>query len=308
MIAEPIVSLGCQKFRLSRGVSAGIGVSATILLLLGILLALGAIAVRQAGNLASMLPDLEKTAQEGLQTLENTLRQLTRQAPQKLQSMLDTSVESLFSRQESLMSRSAAQLPQLFKSLAKRIPGGALGVGTGILSAYLISARLPGLRQWIQARLPASFTGAWEKVRPTLGAWLKAQGKLVALTYCIVTLGLTVARIPYAPAWALLVAAVDSVPLLGTGIILVPWAVVQLVQQHYAAAMITRTILEPKLLGKHLGLDPLLTLVCLYCGYRLWGFWGLFLAPIATAAAKALTVPASEDENPGNWPKQRKKT
>ena len=318
MIAEPVVVFGCHRFRLSRGVSAGVGVSLTLLILLGVILALGALAVRQAGNLASLLPDLERTAQDGLNTLETTLHRLTDQAPPKLQTLLDTSLDALFSRQENIMNRSVTQLPQLFKSVAKKIPGGALGVGTGVLSAYLISCRLPTLRQQVRRHLPDKFTGAWEKVRPTLGAWLKAQGKLVGLTYAIVTVGLFVARIPYAPAWAILVAAVDSVPLLGTGIVLVPWAVVQLVQQQYAAAlilvltyaaaMITRTVLEPKLLGKHLGLDPLLTLVCLYCGYRLWGFWGLFLAPIATAVVKAVTTPVSEGKTTGYSPDIHKKT
>ena len=267
--------------------------------------------------MAKLLPDLERTAQDGIHTLEITLHRLTQQAPPKLQTFLNNSLDTLFSRQESLMSRTLPQLSQIFKSFAKKIPGGALGIGTGVLSAYLISCRLPVLKQKLHSYLPQSVTGVWEKVRPTLGAWLKAQGKLIALTYGIVTLGLTVARIPYAPAWALLVAAVDSVPLLGTGIILVPWAVVQLVQQEYAialililtyvAAMLTRTILEPKLLGKHLGLDPLLTLICLYCGYRIWGFWGLFLAPVVTAAAKALTLSATGGENPENTPDMRKK-
>ena len=48
----------------------------------------------------------------------------------------------------------------------------------------------------------------------------------------------------------------------------------------YAVAAILRSVLEPKLVGKQLGLDPLVTLVALYAGFRLWGLPGMILAPL----------------------------
>ena len=56
----------------------------------------------------------------------------------------------------------------------------------------------------------------------------------------------------------------------------------------YIAAALIRSMLEPKLLGKHLGLDPLVTLAALYIGYRLWGVGGMILAPLLTVAALQL--------------------
>ena len=57
----------------------------------------------------------------------------------------------------------------------------------------------------------------------------------------------------------------------------------------YGAAVITRTVLEPRLMGRQLGLDPLLTLVALYAGFRLWGIPGLLLTPILASAVKSIT-------------------
>ena len=57
----------------------------------------------------------------------------------------------------------------------------------------------------------------------------------------------------------------------------------------YVVALLSRTVLEPRLVGRHLGLDPLLTLAFLYVGYRLWGIFGMILAPMLAAAAKSLT-------------------
>ena len=73
-----------------------------------------------------------------------------------------------------------------------------------------------------------------------------------------------------------------------------PWAVMCLLQGEslraigllctYGAALMVRTVLEPRLVGKQLGLDPLATLAALYVGYRFWGFPGLLLTPIITSA------------------------
>ena len=120
----------------------------------------------------------------------------------------------------------------------------------------------------------------------------------MGVTYGVVALGLTVVGIRYGFFWAILIALVDAVPILGTGTVLVPWAVVELLQGQtlrgiglaatYVAALVIHTVLEPRLVGRHLGLDPLLTLAFLYVGYRLWGILGMIFAPMLAAAVKGM--------------------
>ena len=129
---------------------------------------------------------------------------------------------------------------------------------------------------------------------------MKAQLKLCAVTWAIVAIGFLALGIPNGTLWALLVAVVDAVPILGTGTILVPWAAVSLIKKEslqaigllctYGVAAMTRTVLEPRLVGKQLGLDPLTTLAALYVGFRFWGFGGLLLTPILASAAKSIFV------------------
>ena len=138
-----------------------------------------------------------------------------------------------------------------------------------------------------------------QHLKTSLGKWLLAQGKLVGITYLIVALGLMLLGIPYAFGWAILVAAVDAIPLLGTGTVLLPWALTKLLQGEpliaaglagiYLVAMVIRTVLEPRFFGRHLGLDPLVMLFFLYFGYRLWGFLGIVISPLLAATTKALT-------------------
>jgi predicted PurR-regulated permease PerM len=106
-------------------------------------------------------------------------------------------------------------------------------------------------------------------------------------------------RVAYAPIWAFGIALVDAVPLLGTGIILLPWSLISLVQKNnllaigllatYGAASICRTLWEPRLLGKQLGLDPLVTLMALYFGYQAWGILGMIFSPLLAVTAIGLT-------------------
>ena len=302
LLAEPAVQFSSKRLRLSRPAAAGLGVSITLILLVGIFGLVGALAVRELGSLAHRLPDVEATVDQGMDLLRGWAVQLTDRLPEQARAMAGAAAEQMFNSQNVLQGQLTARMPALLKGALSRLPGGALTAGTGVLSGFMLSVRLPKLRQGISQRLPP----AWqERYKPALrrmgqnvSSWLKAQLKLSAVTYGIVTVGLLLLGVSYAPFWAVLVALVDAVPVLGTGTVLLPWALVELVQGGslralgllltYAVALLTRTVLEPRLVGRHLGLDPLVTLVCLYTGYRLWGILGMILAPMLIAAAKGL--------------------
>ncbi len=299
--AEPLVRK--LSTRLPRGVASGVGVGATLagVSVLGALA--GAFLFREAGNLAAAVPDLTVTARQGIDLLQNFLVGLAEKAPEGIQPVLQRSVSEFFKDGTVLLQQVTQRLPGAVGATIGWLGDSLLGIGTGILAAFLISARLPRLRALLKkspvAELYEKYQPALRRVRVSLGGWLKAQLKLSAVTWVIVTVGFLLLQIPYGPAWAALVVLVDAVPILGTGTVLVPWAVICILKKEslraigllctYGAALMTRTVLEPRLVGHHLGLDPLVTLGALYVGYRLWGIPGLLLTPIIASAAKSLT-------------------
>lgn len=222
--------------------------------------------------------------------------------------MVDRSVDRLFSSGSVLVEQATVRLPGAISAFLGRLPDSALSIGTGILSGFMLSARLPKLKSVAREKLPEQlFTQvlpAFKRSKAALLGWLKAQCKLSAITWAIVTVGLLLLQVPYGPLWAVAVALVDAVPLLGTGTVLLPWALVCLLQRAhfrsvgllciYAAAVLTRTVLEPRLVGRQLGIDPLLTLLFLYLGYRFWGILGMLLAPMLAAALFAAGRPQPE--------------
>ena len=308
LAAEPLVYFGRKKLGLSRTVSAGFGVSVTLLFLLGLISLAGAVAVRQLGRFAESMPNLQRTAGQGLQLLRDWLIGITEQTPEGMRPVLTRSVLNLFDDGYVLVEQVTKRIPGVLTSALSWVPDGALGLGTGILSGFMISARLPRLKKLFLEKLQPfreKYLPVLHRVRGSLGAWIRAQLKLTALSYGILLTGFLLLGIPKAPLWALPVALVDAVPMLGTGTVLIPWALVSFLQgQHlrcfgllgiFAAAAVTRTVLEPRLVGKHLGLDPLLTLIALYFGYRFWGLLGMLSAPVLASAVK--TALFSGDKN-----------
>ena len=302
LLAEPVVRFFCRRLSFPRPLAAGIGVMAVFISTGALVLLLCAFLVRELGVLAGILPDLTQTARSGLTLLQTFLLGLVERLPQSIRPLLQQNVTDLFSGGTALLDRAFRYVLGLAGSLLTHVPESALSLGTGVISAFMISAKLPKIRRWIMKHLPR------EKLRPvlrtmkrmktTVGCWLTAQMKLAAMTLLLLAAGLLFLRIPYAPVWALVIALVDAVPVLGTGTVLLPWSLILFLQGDnarsigllglYAVISLTRSVLEPKLVGKELGLDPLITLFALYAGYKLWGIGGMILAPLLAVTAGQL--------------------
>lgn len=305
LAAEPMVGLLCRRLHLPRGAAAGIGVTAVFIGLLAVIFLFCALLVRQMAHLSGILPDLENAARQGMRTLEGWLLELTSRAPGGIRTVLTDSVANMFSGGSALMDQFIAWVLGLASAILGKLSSGVLGLATVILSAFMISGKLPQIRAFFRSRMPNSWRSrylpALKGLKDALLGYLTAQLKLMSITFVILTIGFFALQIPYAPVWSLLVAVVDAFPVLGTGTVLIPWSVICLLQGQqargigllgiYAVAWLTRSVLEPKLVGKELGLDPLVTLIALYAGYQLWGIAGMLLSPLlAVAAVRAIRL------------------
>lgn len=293
-IAEPLVQSLHRHLHLKRGIASAIGVSVTLVLTVLLLLSLCALLIRELGALAGVLPDLENATASGLDSLEQWLLSLVQKTPQGISPILVHGVEGIFSNGNALLDGLTSRLLNLATSILKTLPDSALGLGTWVLAAFMISARLPRIRAWLRDQLP----GAWyERYAPylhtlkkTLCGWLVAQAKLVGITFCILVTGFLLLQVSHPILWAAVTCLVDILPVLGTGTVLIPWSLVCFLQGDslraigllgiYAVISLLRSVLEPRFVGKQLGLDPLVTLLAIYAGYRLWGLPGMLLAPV----------------------------
>ena len=119
------------------------------------------------------------------------------------------------------------------------------------------------------------------------------------MTFLEAFVGLSILGVNYAFILAVVIAIVDVLPILGTGTVLVPWAIFAFISSDirlgigllvlYGVTLIVRQLVEPKIVGSTLGIHPLLTLASVYIGLELLGFIGIFVGPMVALFIKEAT-------------------
>ncbi|MEE1280425.1 MAG: sporulation integral membrane protein YtvI [Oscillospiraceae bacterium] len=127
---------------------------------------------------------------------------------------------------------------------------------------------------------------------------VKCYITIFLLTYGELFLGLFLLNVRFPAAVALAIAFADILPFIGTGTVLIPWTVLELVRGKVPLALglfvlyliitVVRNIIEPKLIGKNIGIHPLITLAAMYIGLKFGGAALAVILPFVLITAKAL--------------------
>ena len=177
-------------------------------------------------------------------------------------------------------------------TVARSIPAVLVYMVVTILSAYFFIVDRDNILAFVKAHTPAwsqRYTSYLKgEVRRLVGGYFMAQFKIMAVVWLILTVGFLVLGVGYGPLWAFLIAFLDFLPVFGTGTALIPWGLIKLLGGDYAFAagllliyvltQVVRQLVQPKLVGDSMGLNPLLTLLLLYLGFKVNGIAGMILA------------------------------
>ena len=135
-----------------------------------------------------------------------------------------------------------------------------------------------------------------DKLSKTGIAYLRTQGIIMLIIGTICTVGLLLIDNRYALLIGIGIALFDAFPVLGSGLILIPWAVIRLLARDIRSAVIlvvmyvicqlVREVLEPKMLGDKIGIPPLGTMMAMYVGIKLFGVSGFLLGPVGLIILK----------------------
>lgn len=292
----------CRRLRLPRWLAAGLCMLALLALLGTGLFFLGRTLLRELTDFLRQLPALLTSLSGPLEALKARLYALAGRLPDGLGTGLRAGLDNFFQSGSVLGARAYEWLFHQASAFFSGLPGAVLFAVAAVVSSFMLAAELPALRQLVVQRLPEKVTGkvraALTRVRSTLGGWLLAQLKLMGVTFLILTTGLMLLCTDYPLLFALLITVVDALPVFGTGTILIPWSLVEFLHGNtrcgvgflilYAVAALTRQTLEPRLVGKQIGLAPILTLIALYAGYRTLGVAGMVLFPVSAILLKQL--------------------
>lgn len=130
-----------------------------------------------------------------------------------------------------------------------------------------------------------------------LKGYFRAQMKLMMLTFVILLSGFLIIDIKYSVLIAFIISLIDIIPVLGSGMIMIPWAIINLIVDNglagpiailYVVLVIARQILEPKIVGKEIGVKPLYTFLATVLGGMFLGPLGVILGPLIAVVLNSI--------------------
>ncbi len=298
-VLNPAVRWLQRKTNISRKVLSMALVVLVFAIIGGVLFGLGWVAVDQVRSLFDNRQSLLDELLNGLAGVVNSVQNW-------LAGLGDFVPEGVITTGEDVMSavtdwlrgldydRWLTEMAGQAPSMAANVSGFAVALVVFMMASYFITGDYPRLRLELTDRVPMVARDFCRSVKDifmsAFGGYVKSQLILSAGVFGILTIGFFLMGQPYSLLLAFGLAVLDFIPIIGSGTVMVPWAVVDMISGRYgeAAALMAvwgvialfRQFAEPKILGDQTGLSPILSLVGIYVGMKAGGVLGMVVGPL----------------------------
>ena len=214
----------------------------------------------------------------------------------------DAEAVETFAHTGGMLSGVSGKVIDEVSGLAAYLPGVCMNVLLTVIATLFMELEFPGMTGFLYRQIPKRWQKTTEDIRAytvgTLAKYIRSYALILGMTFAELLVGFLILRVDGAFLIAFIIAVLDILPVLGTGTVLVPWAVIALAADEtgtgggililYLIITVVRNIVEPKLVGRQMGLSPVVTLPCMILGLKLFGIVGLFALPFGVAFVKSL--------------------
>ena len=190
----------------------------------------------------------------------------------------------------------------VLSSFTNSVPSFMIGLIFTIMLSIFISIQYDTVVSFMKDQLPAKAQTLIYDTKKIIGntiiKYIKAYLILMCVTFVELAIGLLILKTPNALGIAAGIAIFDALPFFGTGAVMIPWIIIELLQANYTFAIglaivygvvtLVRNVIEPKVVGDQLGLNPIVSLMSIYLGYRIFGVLGMIAFPIFVQIILAL--------------------
>ncbi|WP_425448086.1 sporulation integral membrane protein YtvI [Dethiothermospora halolimnae] len=301
-ITNPVVNYLQKKFSLKRNIASAIVVLLTLFLVSSILFLAFYRIILEIKRLSDNLPILFDNLYYIVNDIMIKGTKLYSDLPKEVTQFVDSLLEGVTSGLTSFIKSFTQFTTRFAYDFAKSLPSIMLFFVVLFLSTYFISSDKRKLSKFIGNLIPYNIISKIITLKNSLImallGYLKAQLILMLITFIELSIGFFIIGIEYAVILALLVSIIDALPILGTGIILIPWAIFSIFTGDftmgvylillYTIALLVRQSLEPKIISKQVGLYPLVTLMSIYIGLKVLGVLGVILGPVIVLVIKTI--------------------
>ena len=238
-----------------------------------------------------------QTIEPGLRNLYASAEELVSRFDPTLEAVVNTAMPEVISSLGSTVTSFSVTAVTKLTGFAASIPNALLSAAICIISTIFMATTFDSIIRFLNENLP-------EKVTETAGYVVKSFRNVIMkygvsyliimlMTFGEIAIGLLIIGKSHAILIAALIAVFDIFPIVGAGLILLPWTVITFIQGKvlqgigmailYVVVIVVRQIMEPRIVGRQVGLPPLVTLACMFLGTSLFGGIGLFGLPILAA-------------------------
>lgn len=292
MIANPLVRMLERRLKVARKHTSMVIIIGVLAVIIVAIYFLGVKIGEETRSFLEQAPEMYSEFREEFQDAGKNLESIISELPQNIQESLEEAQKDI----GDITGRAVGKISQFTVdkagTFARNIPGILISIIFSILSAYFFIADRDRILEFGRNHTPQIIQEKWrmmaESFKMVFGGYFKAQFKIMAVIGVILFIGMLILKVRFAILVAILVAFLDMLPFLGTGTVLIPWAVFKLLSGDiryavglvilYLVTQLVRRIIEPKLVGDSIGMNPLATLIFMYIGYRVGGVLGMIMA------------------------------
>jgi len=290
-IVQKPVGFVSRKTKIPRNITTVLFVVITYLLILGVLTLLGFGLYNWLYSLLKLIPGLKGPIMGAISTVSSYLSDMLKNVPDSLLSSLNGIPTKAI---DTITGAITSNLPKIALSVAEAAPSLIVSTIVTIVASCYIASDYINVVGYIKKHSP---TKVWDIIveiknlfTKTIFKLLRGYILLMLITFAELCIGLGLIGQSNFIMLAAIICIVDILPVLGTGTVVIPWGIIALLTGNfwkcilllllYIVITVVRNFLEPKVIGEQVGLHPLVTLIAIFSGYRLIGFFGIFLFPI----------------------------
>ena len=292
MLASPVVLFFEEKLKVRRKGASAIVIVAVLAVVIVLVYTVGSVLIREGISFVNELPMMLEGIRGEFVKVGDNLQGVYGRLPKDMQITLDRIGIEMSGYFSGMMEDAGTPTFEVVSNVAKQIPDIFLGTIMCILSAYFFVADKSYMSDAMQKFLPDSIRYQYNLIRRSfrkaVGGYFKAQLKIEFWIYLLLVIGLLTLHVPYSILVALGIAFMDLLPVFGTGTIMIPWAVIEILSKNYMMAVglliiwcvtqLVRQVIQPKIVGDSMGMDAIPTLFLLFIGYKAAGVIGMILA------------------------------
>ena len=303
LLLRPVIKLASNKFHVPNKIAA---VALVLLSYAGVSSLVSWIGMRFVILIKNSIVRLPETYAIQIEPAIRDIFENVEKASAKLDPMMVQVIQdiaaSVSQSTGSVITKISSTVIDFLSSSVSFLPGLFLGIIFAVISSLFFAIDYNKITAYLSNRLPAKNPGLFTEIKTMATGigfkYVKAYAILMAVTFVELAVGLLILRVNGAVEVAALIAIIDLLPVFGTGGVVIPWIFIELIKGNFPFALgltvlyvlitVVRNILEPKLIGEQIGLHPLIMLISMYVGVKIFGFVGLIALPVTIVVIKYL--------------------